>query len=538
MIGRQADRNTSQNRRLPPTPLSIASQMTIRQKTEDQMPSNWSKNRKATNCKDNLEVQHKSRETQRECGVKHSLKEGNAVNIKSRNNLKQTAVKDNCSNNANMTKKRQSAVKDSLFVPEILISHVGNDDEYGQTNTSKNVYVCGNLDNDMWHRLLVDLCREFSVRCISPSEYPECNKWLSKTDVFVFLMDDVSVIEPAFKDQLRMALMLDLYIVYVRDLGFELKTGGKWDGIWKSESVKERSNPEQTDPNIKAEMLITQQVDPDIASLEEGGRRRKSVDEKEDMYLGSVDSATIIHPSNISVIRDNLNSSTKSDYLSSDTYRATLSADECGKVYPGGEIDINEVIESEYGTSLVYHDLYHPKCLERIISSIKSHDPKVISGATSLTRSQHSLMSSTMSLGHRSRSVSCNELSHDGTRPYLHTPALSMFSSVSNDSAVGDMFHRMSPEPYAQEADKQLPVERSFSPNDNSLSSRQFSQSETIYIVSPDSGNEKLRVFHWPEDVEKESIANSPSIDSLGFQDIDLSKRVNEIDLFDGYITD
>lgn len=388
----------------------------------------------------------------------------------------------------NQIHKPQTDAEDSgLSVPEILVSQADDDEFQFVGNQPRRVYVCGYVDNDLWHRLLVDLCKKYSIRCMAPTDYPECNRWLSEADVFLFLMDDTSVKEYPYQDQLRMAVVLDLNIVYVRDLGFELKI-----------DQTSRKNPK------KSETL------------------RAHSQNKVPLCTEFPSSSNLLHPNlpfeRMSCLPLDSAETGEEELLPRDLHgivspppnRHIKSPDVKGgklQSHFRPEIDVAKITEKEYGTALVYHHLYHSRCLDRIISAINSQEVNLMGRSTSVTNSRHSLLT-----------------------PFS---TYSMYSGSSNDSAVGDMYHRMTPEP--SDAEVVVELDQSFEENSNQS---ELSLTETIYLVCPAVGDTKPKVFHWPEDVKKEIITNSPSIDSFGFQDIDLSKRINELDLFEADFSD
>ncbi|XP_053393280.1 uncharacterized protein LOC128555287 isoform X2 [Mercenaria mercenaria] len=512
MMEKRTDRLTPQHRRLPTVPHIFKPQrspLTIYRDAGERMSERQQTTNRTTelNKQNSKPLKRRSRERIHDIDSRLSFKDSSGMK-RDVNNLKPKTDICQDDDEVDKTHSTDTDIDDNLvFVPEILISHVENDEDCIQWNKPIHVFVCGHVDNGLWHRMLVDLCREFSVRCTSPSDYPECNRWLPKTDVFVFLIDEISARASPYKDQLRLAIMLDLNIVYVRDLGFELTKGenGKpvSHGNLETENNVEHLNSESNSnnllhPNILGKSPVKLLLNSTVVSTE----TREEAPALHVNSFGHIHSVGEAH-------------------------------DTCGR----REVDINKIIEIEYGTALVYHDLYHTKCIERIVSSINRNGSNLKSGATSLSHSRQSIMSEAMSLAHSRQSMTSEAVSLAHSRNSLNTPAFSIYSNVSNDSALGDMFHRMTPEPNVPEAGEHLLFERSKSLDEPSFPSGLSSPTETIYLVAPNTSSEKPKVFHWPADVEKD-IVNSPSIDSFGFQDIDLSKRVNEIDLFEENLSD
>ncbi|XP_052766047.1 uncharacterized protein LOC128213956 [Mya arenaria] len=376
-------------------------------------------------------------------------------------------------------------------VPEILVSKPEDENSSlsdpcsTQRGDCQCVCICGDVDNEKWHRLVVNLTCRFQVRC-HPAEVDthgvELGTGLDMHAVgtFVYLLDSKSFLNERCRDALRKAINLNIPLVFVRDMEFNM------DHVRNEQTFQEREDfIDETLLNAGANsplMFSRKSRINDLCihrpiryhhlssrSVDSGFDPQSPVPGKQSPVSGKQSPVSGKQP--------------------------------CSSYDHSNDDDIDRLISDEFGLALTYHHLYHSSCINRIVNVIadKRHNRDVIRPSSGLPFSTYTFTDPAIRCQRKSTSFSQMESEHRYEGPEIERRG--------SRASVGS----------------------------HSLDSIESTSSETMFIVSRPLDSQTPVVVRWPREVEagEAPISNSPSIDSFGFQDIDLSKSVNELDWFD-----
>lgn len=402
------------------------------------------------------------------------------------------------SKNSNMDVKleidpAQNEVSGSAL-PEILVSEVP-DQTLNKVSKTPRLCVCGDIEADKWHRLLVSLCCKYSVTCV-PTDI-DCRRFQAEADLFVFLLDSKSSACDKSNQTLRQAYLSNTAVVFVRDMEFDL-----YD--MQCVTPTKLCNLREASDLLKLESLLKGNDVSPVPSLTPSptkyihkslglfgsGRNLyscSSLSRSIDSGIGrsACSSRTSFSPTKTA----NLLNVDDSHMSESDFQKTAMTDDE--------RINISKLMNSQCGSSsLSYHHLYHDTCIDRINTVIEQ---KLLANRGAVNQSDRT--SSSMSL------------------------------SSNPESTVRVIGSATTPEP--RDKINWSKRRRSVTFVDEKPRLRRGSiPTETVFLLSDPLSEDSPVVVHWPKDFTKQSISNSSSIDSFGFQEVDLSKQVNELDLF------
>ncbi|KAH3852734.1 uncharacterized protein LOC127874673 [Dreissena polymorpha] len=362
---------------------------------------------------------------------------------------------------------RRMGAQTDTTLPKIFVSHADNDViDKNKTSTRLPIRICGDVDNDKWHRLIVNLSCKFSIICHPAGDINgACANEIDelKMGVFVFLLDSKSFASEECRKMLSKAIAANMSIVFVRDMEFEINESENESDVFKytehENDLKETFTEEKTFPLVQSarssRLRTSNLLSPVMVFSAEQQRRNVSTLP----YVSPSGSRSQSYPGT---------PAPASNWVASDPEN----------------IDIDQVLCEEYGLALTYHQMYHGACMNRIISVIESK----------------------FHMGRESRAS-------------VH----SQFSAyASSDSAFSESF---------QSPVISHDVERTGRARPESVSSMDSCASDTVYLVAHANGEPV--VMRVKDADSATALPDSPSIDSFGFQDVDLSKRINELDFYD-----
>lgn len=405
----------------------------------------------------------------------------------------------------------ESRKQRDINLPEILVSQVQDvnsrfcvsHSELAETKTT-HLEVCGDVQSEKWQRLVVDLCCKYSVSCVSPDS--DVIQQRSDDYVFVFLLDSTSYNSDICRKALRQAYISSKPVLYVRDMEFEMLDNhfichqsccsvGEAVNTLRMDSYHRESDLKSvTSYNLSLPSRSSPRSS--FSSRSNFGSTR-SMSRSTDSGLGrsGCSSRNSFSPNKSPKLLDVADCRIEMDM---NTNRPALTDDD--------HLNISKIIHAEYGMALTYHLLYHDTCTRRIQTVVSSkisqdaHDSSKLLSTTSVpmprSQSAGSTLYDTSSTNRTSTFVD--------TSDYRPKPTFEFSRRRRSIAFVDDTVHVRRP----------------------SIST------ETVFLLSdPMSGDDPV-IVHWPKDSSQQSISSSPSIDSFGFQEVDLSKRVNELDLF------
>ena len=391
-------------------------------------------------------------------------------------------------------------------LPEILVSQV-TDELLGNNNkqydlVTPRLCVCGDVEADKWHRLLVNLCCKYSVTCVPVDK--DCSLGQTDVDLFVFLLDSKSFDCDKCRQTMRQAYISNTTVLFVRDMEFELFdiqciTPTKLCNYNEaSEILGLNSIVKGSDANSMSSLSpLPAKYAQRSHGLMGSGRSLYScgsLSRFTDSGLGrsGCSSRTSFSPSKSPSLIEVEESRI---LFEADMNRTTMTDDE--------RIKISRIINSEYGSALTYHYLYHDTCVQRIHSVIANKIKSTNNVNTKRTEQKPS------SLSMKSKTGSPIDLS---------------------PSTSPEPKERVTVPPKTDLAKRRRSV--TFL-DERALLRRGSVTSDTVYVITDPMSDGSPVIVHWPKDLMKEPISNSPSIESFGFQEVDLSKSVNELDLFE-----
>ena len=431
--------------------------------------------------------------------------------------------KQEATNNNNKVEKGKDStskmVKDSN-IPSISVTGTKDDKPRGEDINS--VYVCGDMDDEQCQSLVLGLLGRFSIRSSNEvsGKVPKGDlNTIINADTFVFVMNAKTVTDIYYLNRLETALAWKMAVTFVRDPSFVLP---------------------DTLPNAVINVPRTNYID-DINNVAPTFSRASSAKERHiynasrqetrpvstsciDNYEQSVVDLRLSRPSS-SVSKTGLVSSAslslptlpdisiqkplfhKSDSHSmpntavkpqAHTAEHMLRLREADCAPQSLQLNLSDILTKGYAESILYSRLYHNECLERLITMITN-------GA---------------------------DLSESTT--FIKPPMINHSNKIINSTnefvgdAIGAAVHHLQDLP--KEAKENLNEEKRMSLESERLSDNGLPDAvETIYLVYSENKAQPERV-HWPIE-EHCTVTESPSIESIGFQDVDLSKNVNQIDL-------
>lgn len=364
-----------------------------------------------------------------------------------------------------------------LEVPEIYVSQPEDDENSSFPGTrpeSRGIHkvcICGDVDSEKWYRLIVNLSCQFLVHCVAAESETRRRSNASEDihDVATFVF---LLDNKSFHSHVcRRALRnaVDSNVSVVFVRDMEFNMDLHYEHTHRHSYNSYTHGPKDKTRSVPNMPLLSR--DSTLSDL--------SVPKNREIHkLGGRVGSPGPKPRHDSPVPT----------FASDTF---LHADV--------EYDLDRFIHEGYGVALTYHALYHGACLHRIENVVADRC--------------HGFLSS----------------HNHGNLPFS--------TYTSSDSAFSDTYSSPTPEPPREMTSPtlELDVRRTGrkSVDANSMDSIDSSASETLFLVSRPLEIVNPVVIRYPHETVQGDISSSPSIDSFGFQDIDLSKRVNEIDWFE-----
>lgn len=428
------------------------------------------------------------------------------INDESCNKLRQFIQRQSGSNEVKLDIDQNLELKTAVPLPEILVSHVQDELLVKQKPVSSGrgkICVCGDVEAEKWQRLLVRLCCKYTVTC-SPVDSNQSEDH-ADCEVFLFLLDSKSFASDCCHQALRQAYSANLAVVFVRDMEFELY-GTNGMTSQKFCSLNESADMINFESYLKAQDLSSLSC---LRATSPTSYLRKTVN-----FHGSarnLSSVRTISRSTDSGIggsgcssRNSFSSSKSPNLLDIDESRFPFGTDNQRTIMTDDDrIKISKIINAEYGMAVTYHSLYHDTCEQRITAVIDSRLPPRNQVLSDIPPTPSAVSSNTD----------------------LTIPSLS--SSLSRTTVSSEQF--VQPQHKVEFGRRRRSV--TFL-DDKSKLRRGSIPTETVFLLSDPLAEDSPVIVHWPKDYSKQSISNSSSIDSFGFQEVDLSKQVNELDLF------
>ncbi|KAL3874923.1 hypothetical protein ACJMK2_037875 [Sinanodonta woodiana] len=476
--------------------------------------------------------------------------------------------------------------KQELKVPEIQITKEFDDDErriQSYEKETNRIFICGDKTSEKWSALVVALSEHFHVRCSpNPESSPviEVCRLLLGNDAFIFLMDSVTIKNESYLQQLRFAAEAGLRIFCIREPHFSLPQDLYFhhmdnDHNLGSSSVsfgKKRDSSESIRSHVfkspesgkhcseKAHLNEQKQLGPKHFSFNAINQSLLSVSSQSlPVGLKYVESVPA-HHSRFGIKDPKYRiSSAKSDSLlvgrslqpSSPgivPYRCILSAPksrpsslfktlrpgfsknssrESSKDQASYHKESALLIES-YRQALVYSRSSHGDSLEIILQSLEGHDaiddydPVVITDSNSVSNEHTSCSQADIS-----------ESTHNSEYffPFKENTGKGIkLESDPESHSTPEQMHDFSKETSKSKTYLMPNVDPFDTENhlDSGLSSP--TDATTIYIVYPPHRSGQCdvpKIVRCPSENDMESL---PSVGSSGFQDVDLSIPVNQLD--------
>ena len=425
-------------------------------------------------------------------------------------------------------------------IPSISVTETK--DNKTQKEEVSSVYVCGDSKDEKWQSLVLGLSGRFSVKSSTEKKVftsEDDLKWVINTDSFIFLMDSKTVADMFYLDKLQTALAWKVSVIFVRDPSFVLpdvlpnsvlkllKAKDADDTkLWgpllmRASSAKAYSEHATSKHDIRP--LSTSLIDSDYYEQSIVDFRQS----KASLPLSTLSKSPFCNSGSLSlpVIPDiptqksflkssksdssGLSNAERSIKIQDSHHISTKPAENSLKVEdsdsasvgtsPLSSVTFSDILSKGYENAILYHHLYHNECLDRLTA--------VLVEGSDLTEFT----------------------SLNSTNSNTNTPSEVLFKL--EDSSVDDVdAHFPNVQDMAKAAKQNLNKEKRLSLESERLSDSGLSSPvETIYLIYSDNkGGPEL--VHWPVREHRE-VSASPSIESLGFQDVDLSKNVNQIDL-------
>ena len=463
------------------------------------------------------------------------------------------------------TKDKAETVTEANEIPKISITETKD-----STNIIRNVYFCGNTMDENWQSFVTGLSNKFFVgsckgKALSASE-TETETILS-ADYFIFAIEDKTINEPYYLNQLHTALTWRIPVTFVRDPSFvipdpmpdsvfktsdssgcstqldheasitpttskkETKTKyyrqetralseGQIDKEIKSQYLKTRSasntikssRPISPYSQYSSDSSMSLNLPPIPLSLSQTSVSELRKSHSVSSYLSESGQENSLKDSETSAVdktsrknpQDSATGSlTRAGYVNGLNDSETISVD---TTLPKNKVvSFSEFLTRGYDTAVLYHRLYHHECLDRIAAVLKD---EALSSDTAWSK------------------VSDLEQTKQGQSDLKTEKA-----SIDKDECDGPDIEPVAcskPE-LTKETKQERNNKKRVSMESNIIPNRKLSSPiETFYVVYSDS-KDGPEIVHWPVREHRE-VSGSPSLESFGFQDVDLSLNVN-IDL-------
>ena len=425
-------------------------------------------------------------------------------------------------------------VKELHKIPSISVT-----ESKGNANRHQDVYFCGNTADEKWQSLLIGLSQTFFVasckeKTLTTSE-TELETILS-ADSFIFVIEDKTIKESYYLDQLHTALTWRIPVTFVREPSFTIPDPMPEsifkipDRVCSTKLGREADNTPTPSTNQENKSKHCRQE----ARAFSAGVGKLDADIDTQYHIITADSHTLKKPRPLpaysqssagSSISLNLppislssssipgselrKSQSDSSFLSTAEHVNALSDPETIAIdtnLPQDEVvSFPEFLARGYDTAVLYNRLYYRECLERIAAVLKDETQW-----TDIARNKFPDLVQT----NREKGV-------------YKTEKAVVDKAVDDDTDIDTAFGAKSD--MTKETKQNMNNKKRVSLESDRSSDRKLSSPiETFYVVYSDS-KEGPEIVHWPIRGHEE-ISGSPSLESFGFQDIDLSLNVN-IDL-------
>ena len=465
------------------------------------------------------------------------------------------------------TKEEAETVTETSEIPKISVTQVEDN-----PNKTRSVFFCGNITDDVWQSLVIGLSNKFFVgsckeKTISTSE-TETETILS-ADYFVFVIEDKTINNSYYLNQLHTALTWRIPVTFVRDPGFIMPDPLPESVFTISDNgwpIKPRADQEEINIRAPSKMesktksyrhetraLSEGQIDKEIEikclkKASSSNTHKTSRPISSYSQYSSDTSLSLNLPaisSSQTTVTELRKSHSVSSYLSSsghsnsvndfetiavdttsrqslqNSHSRSLTRDEYvnglndsdkidfHKTLPKNKVvSFSEFLSRGYDTAVLYHRLYHRECLDRIAAVLKD---EVSATETDLSK--------VPDLGHTNQDTSDRKTEEvaiikDGD------------GGTNTDSATSSKPEVTKETKQKKNNKKRISLESETS--ENQMHRKLSSPIETFYVVYSDS-KDGPELVHWPVPEHRE-VSGSPSLESFGFQDVDLSLKVN-IDL-------
>ena len=447
--------------------------------------------------------------------------------------------RENTERNGKIEFKNEAKDKMVRETNEIPAISVTDDNKKGHEKI-KFVYICGNVAEENWQSLVLGLSERFFVRCSNEKKIVTADEnlvWVTNVDAFIFLMDNRTISDLFYLDQLETALAWKKQVTFVRDPSFELPDPlptsvskisdlHSLNEIFPLELYSRRATSAKQDykPNSyrqDARSLSVNQLDAENYDYLSADFRqlktsrpstacsRLSFESTLSLNLPTIPlTSTPTRPFYRKSLSDS-GASPRNEVLSkridSETSPIPLSST------PVPSIPFSDFIAKGYDSAILYHPLYHTECLDRIDAVLREE-----TFMNDFTWKTSSTSASTIS----DKVMYKNEDSAiDDIELHFH----------HENSAIGETDANFGRKMELSKETKNINNEKRVSLESEKLSDSGLSSPiETIYAIYSENKSEP-ELVHWP--VRHSNVSGSPSVDSFGFQDVDLSKSVNQLDL-------
>ena len=361
----------------------------------------------------------------------------------------------------------------NLQIPEISVSD-SDVQHVAEKPSVKKVYVCGIHADSKWHRLIIGLCLKFFVRCGGGASDRDDSNVLDEIDVVLFILNEQTVNKPEHVKLLTTALNSGKHVLFLRLEDYILPKNlpqAEYDIAEQPENLNTIQNDDKISTGIMSGSQMTLVDDSRPSSNMSQGLRP---DSGIGLLSGrqSICSVDCKDPANKTEIPVDENLAPIIDPSeNSQLFTKASSFQNLDNSTP----DLSYVFRSGYKKAFVYNTDNHATFLEILKTNIEQYSNEHLN----------------------------NIMVNSNTDQNLNTNTI----ETADQTDVIETFNKSRP---------------------------RRESVDTVFVIcssDPTPGVEP-RIVRYPKDLYKMNIPLSSSMESFGFQDVDLSKTLNDTDWF------